>query len=190
MSMKVLLAVLDHRTSNRSLLETACAFGCHWQARLDVLLPYPGIWNPEMTSIADESMRDRIEQAVAQVRNHEEAFLGKARQEFDDCCRRFGISVVADDAAPPPSARWDAYTNFDRGCRVVCHARLSDLVFVRRPVAEGGTEYEDLINQILDGSGRPILLAPPRPAAADCGRIAIAWNGSAESARAVAPRWI
>lgn len=186
MSMKALLAVLDHRASNRSLLETACAFGSHWQAKLEVLLPYPGIWNPELMSVADESMRDRIEQVVTQVHNHEEMFLGKARQEFDECCQRFRIPGGADDAVPPPSARWDAYTDFDRGCRVVRHARLADLVFVKRPAADIGTGYEDLINQILDGSGRPILLVPPRPATADCGRIAIAWNGSTESARAVA----
>lgn len=186
MSMKALLAVLDYRASNRPLLETACAFASHWQAKLEVLLPYPGIWNPELMSVADESMRDRIEQTVAQVHNHEELFLGKARQEFEECCRRFRIPAVAEDTAPPPSARWDAYTNFDRGGQVVCHARLADLVFVRRPVADSGADYEDLINQILDGSGRPILLVPPRPTTADCGRIAIAWNGSTESARAVA----
>jgi len=186
MSMKALLAVLDHRASNRPLLETACAFGSHWQANLEVLLPYPGIWNPDVMSVADESMRDRIEQAVAEVRNHEESFLGKSRQEFDECCRRFRIPTGADDAAPPPSARWDAYTDFDRGYRVVRHARLADLVFVRRPVANSGAGYEDLINQILDGSGRPIFMVPPRPAAADGGRIAIAWNGSVESTRAVA----
>jgi nucleotide-binding universal stress UspA family protein len=185
MSMKALLAVLDHRPSNRSLLETACAFGSHWQAKLEVLLPYPGIWNPELMSVADETTRDRIQQVVAQVRSHEESFLGKSRQEFDKCCRRFRIPVTSEDTTPPPSARWDAYTDFDRGCRVVRHARLADLVFVRRPVADSGTGYEDLINQILDGSGRPILLVPPRPAAADCGRIAIAWKGSAESVRAV-----
>ena len=186
MSMRALLAVLDYRASNRSLLETVCAFGSRWQARLEVLLPYPGLWNPDLMSVADELMRERIEQAVTQVHNHEASFLGKARQEFDDSCRRFHLPAVADETAPPPSAHWDAYTDFDRGCRVVRQARLADLVFVGRPVADSGAGYEDLINQILDGSGRPILVVPPRPTAAACGRIAIAWNGSAESARAVA----
>lgn len=187
MSMKALLAVLDHRASNRSLLETACAFGAHWQAMLEVVLPYPGIWNPDLLSISDESMRERIEQAVTQVRNHEEAFLGAARQEFEACCRRFRMPVVSDEAPPPPSARWEAYTNFvDRGSKVVRHARLADLIFVRRPDADSGAGYEDLVDQILDGSGRPILLVPPRPAIGTCGRIAIAWNGSIESTRAVA----
>jgi len=186
MSMKALLAVLDHRASNLSLLETACAFASHWQARLEVLLPYPGIWNPDLMSVADESMRDRIEKVVTQVRNHEESFLGKARRDFEAACRRFHLPVAAGETAPTPSARWDAYTDFDRGSRVVRDARLTDLVFVRRSTADGGAAYEDLIDQILDGSGRPILVVPPRPAAADCGRIAVAWNGSAECSRAVA----
>lgn len=186
MSMKALLAVLDHRASNRAILETACAFGSHWKAKLEVLLPYPGIWNPDLMSVADETMRDRIQRVVAQVRNHEESFLGTARQEFEECSRRFHLPIVTDDEAPPPSARWDAYTDFDRGSRVVHHARLADLVFLRRPVADSSAGYGELIDQILDGSGRPILLAPPRPVTVAGRRIAIAWNGSAESARAVA----
>lgn len=186
MSMKALLAVLDHKSPNGPLLETACAFAVRWQARLEVLLPYPGLWNTDLTAIADESMRGAIEKAVAGVRNHEEAFLGEARREFEACCRRFRLAVATDTAAAAPSARWEAYTDFDRGARAVRRARLADLVFLRRPVADTGAGYEDLINQILDGSGRSVLLAPPRPAAAECRRIAIAWNGSAEASRAVA----
>jgi len=186
MSMKALLAVLDHRASNRAILEAASAFSSHWKAKLEVLLPYPGIWNPDLMSVADETMRDRIQNVVAQVRNHEESFLGAARREFEECSRRFHLPIATDDEAPPPSARWDAYTDFDRGSRVVQHARLADLVFLRRPVADTSAGYRELIDQILDGAGRPVLLVPPRSVAAACERIAIAWNGSAESARAVA----
>jgi len=186
MSMKALLAVLDHKSPNGPLLETACAFAVGWRARLDVLLPYPGLWNPDLMSIADETMRDRIQQVVGLVRNHEETFLGEARREFEACCGRHRLAIVTDPATPPPSARWEAYTDFDRGARAVRRARLADLVFLRRPVADTGTGYEDLINQILDGSGRPVLVAPPRPAAGECGRIAVAWNGSGEASRAVA----
>jgi len=186
MSMKALLAVLDHQSSNLSLLETACACGARWQARLKAFLPYPGVWSPDLMTAADDSMRESIERIVAQVHHHEEAFLETARREFETCCQRFHLPVVDDDAAPRPFAQWTACIDLDGGRAVVRHARLADLVFVRRPLAEAGAGYEDLVNLILDGAGRPILLAPPRPAGGACGRIAIAWNGSAESARAVA----
>ena len=185
MSMRALLAVLDHQAPNRSLLETACAFGARWQARLEAILPYPGVWNRQLLAIADDTMRENIERVVGEARDSEEAFVEKARREFEDCCRRFRLPVVANDEAPRPCARWHAYPDIERGREVVRQARFADLVLVQRTIVQSGADYEDLVNHVVDGAGRPILLVPPRPAADAGARIAIAWNGSAESARAV-----
>jgi nucleotide-binding universal stress UspA family protein len=63
--------------------------------------------------------------------------------------------------------------------------RLSDLVIAARDTVEGNIENELAFEAALMHSGRPLLLAAPVPQATLGERILIAWNGSAEAARAV-----
>ncbi len=63
-------------------------------------------------------------------------------------------------------------------------ARLADLVVVPHPDA---TELSssDALHAVLFDSGRPVIVAPKREPASIGRRVAIAWNGSAESATAI-----
>lgn len=187
MSMRTLLAVLDPRAANHVLLETACAFGAEWKSRLDVLLPYPQLWNPDVISVADEMARERVVEIEEHARQIETAIGERARQEFTSVCDRFGIAIASDPTVhqPPPFARWFTVSGFDRGCRTVDRAKVADLVLVRRPDVETGEGYENLIGLVLRGSGRPVMALPPAHKNAGQARIAIAWNGSVESVRAV-----
>ncbi len=187
MSKKTLLAILDPHASNHVLLDTACDFAAEWRSRLDVLLPYPQLWNPDVISVADDTARERVQEIEEHAREIEAALGEKSRAEFEETCRRFGLAVVGDrdDIPIPPFARWFTVSGFDRGCRTVDRAKLADLVVVRRLDAETGEGYENLIGLVLRGSGRPVLALPPAFGNGDRARIAIAWNGSAESVRAV-----
>src|SRR4051812_35287288 len=69
---------------------------------------------------------------------------------------------------------------------VAQQARLADLTVVPHPEAGEDVSSSDALHAVLFDSGRPVLIAP-RIAPATIGtRVCCAWNGSAESAAAVA----
>ena len=99
---------------------------------------------------------------------------------------------VLDHAVPPgratfeavgPSASLELITGREDDI-VAQQARLADLAVVPHPDA---TELSssDALHAVLFDSGRPVMVAPKREPRTLGTRIAIAWNGSAESAQAV-----
>ena len=63
---------------------------------------------------------------------------------------------------------------------------MFDLVVVGRPGAASNEPHRSTLETALFESGRPLLIAPPEPAATIGTTIAIAWNGSSETARTIA----
>jgi nucleotide-binding universal stress UspA family protein len=71
---------------------------------------------------------------------------------------------------------------------VTLHARTADLAVLAQP--EPGIRFDyrptDIAEDVMIGSGRPVLLVPERGADGIVGgRVVIAWNGSREASRAV-----
>jgi nucleotide-binding universal stress UspA family protein len=64
--------------------------------------------------------------------------------------------------------------------------RAFDLILVGRPLPDAVAPSMAALETALFESGRPLLIAPPKPPEGLGERIAIAWNGSTETARAVA----
>ena len=69
---------------------------------------------------------------------------------------------------------------------VSSYARIFDLTVLGRPGAERGDARMATAEAALFDSGRPILLAPPKPPAILGDTIVIAWNQSSETTRATA----
>jgi len=69
------------------------------------------------------------------------------------------------------------------GTEISVHGRLADLVVLPKPelTEDGGA----LLDQVLFGSGRPVLAVPASPIAERPRRIAIAWNGGVTVSRAM-----
>ena len=64
-------------------------------------------------------------------------------------------------------------------------ARLYDLTILARPVLNASVPRIALLETVLFESGRPVLIVPPE-APKNLGHVVVlAWNGSAESARAI-----
>lgn len=123
----------------------------------------------EMMTIAEHQAAERAE---------------KARAAFDAACTRHAVPV-AETPVEGPSAAWVDITGREEEA-IAWRGRLADLVIMGRP-AEGLDPAALLnLNAALMESGKPLLLAPPVPPATMGQRVAIAWNGSAEAARAVA----
>ena len=65
-------------------------------------------------------------------------------------------------------------------------ARLRDLTVFGRPDESTAPEWRRIVHAVLFGSGRPVLLLPRTPPSSFGDHVAVAWNGSKESSRAVA----
>lgn len=99
-----------------------------------------------------------------------------------------GRHAVAEQAAPPAetvTTRWLEVVGREE--EVIAHkGRVADLVVM----GHAGTGLDDSsglsLNAALLDSGRPLLLAPAAMPGTLGKRVVVAWNGSAESGRAVA----
>ncbi|SDA33151.1 Universal stress protein family protein [Methylobacterium sp. UNC378MF] len=71
----------------------------------------------------------------------------------------------------------------DLVARITARARLADLTVLDAEMREIDLD-RDLIDGVLFGSGRPLIVVPAGRSACRAGRIVIAWDGSAQAARA------
>ncbi len=69
---------------------------------------------------------------------------------------------------------------------VAQQSRLYDLVVVPHPESGEDVSSSDALHAVLFDSGRPVLMAPRETPATIGSRVCVAWNGTAQSATAVA----
>lgn len=81
--------------------------------------------------------------------------------------------------------RW-AIPDLGEDGRVAAYARLFDIVVLARPAQGRDAPRIATVETILFESGRPVLLVPPVTVTEIGRRVVIAWNGSLETARAIA----
>ncbi|NBJ10729.1 universal stress protein [Microvirga arsenatis] len=109
----------------------------------------------------------------------------KARQDGDTTAKRL-TERLASLQVPSELRRLDG-TYGTLSAKVVEQARCADLFLATRP--NGGTEtpdWTDLVEAVLFGSGRALLLVPPgRHRRGPIQTVLVAWNGSREAARAL-----
>ncbi|WP_458096945.1 universal stress protein [Roseomonas sp. WA12] len=69
---------------------------------------------------------------------------------------------------------------------VAQQSRLYDMAVVPHPDSREDVSSSDALHAVLFDSGRPVLIAPRMPPASIGARVCCAWNGTAESAAAIA----
>jgi nucleotide-binding universal stress UspA family protein len=145
-------------------------------ARIDPLDAIPIVGEGVSPAVIDDLTR------AAQVEMDKRASAARAHFE----AARTAAGVVLAERPPAPggtSARWSEITG-RREEVIPRRARVSDLVvFGAQP--SDSPELSGAIETTLVASGRPLLLAP-KGVHTIGERVAIAWNDSAESARALA----
>jgi nucleotide-binding universal stress UspA family protein len=117
----------------------------------------------------------------------------RAKQHFDHAVAAHKLPLRSEPLVLKPgaalaleaSAAWREETGF-AGDLVPRRARLFDLVVLGRSERVVDQPHTDVLEDTLLGSGRPVLLAPEQPPGELGQTIAVAWNGSAEAARALA----
>jgi nucleotide-binding universal stress UspA family protein len=127
-----------------------------------------------------------IEQLIQSAETEMDRQAGAARSAFETACTAAGVAVVeAPAAARAASTGWREVTG-RRDEIMAAKARSSDLVVFARGDDQSSPDRAGVLEATLLGGGRPLLMLPPAAPARIGDRVAIAWNGRAEAARAVA----
>lgn len=185
MSIKTLLAPVCGLERDRSTLATAFLVAEQFAAHVEVA--FARLSPSETVPLVGEGMSGTIVEQLMQSAETEWATRAKnARRGFDAAVGASGVPMH--DTPPGPgsaSASWREEEGREEEM-VARLGQLSDLVVLGR----AGTPEEDLqftlsLEAALLAGGRPVLLAPAGMPETIGRRIAIAWRGSSDCARAV-----
>lgn len=191
-AIRVIFAPLTGRKSDASVLAAAEGLANRFDAHIDVVslradprdaIPYMG----EGLSGA------LVEDFIAQVEAETAEQGRRAHHDFDAWREKTGFAYAETRAAATdargtgedgPSCSWREMVGASDQSAAAA-GRLADLIIAPRGKLEGEVENEVALEAALFDSGRPVLLAPSDPQSQFGNRIAVAWDGSAEAARAL-----
>jgi nucleotide-binding universal stress UspA family protein len=112
------------------------------------------------------------------------AFLRSAADTYEGFMGRHGVPRRSDTAAGPTFG-WMGEALVSP-TSIGEYGRVFDLIVVGRPGSASNEPHRSTLETALFESGRPLLIVPPSGTAVLGTTIAIAWNGSTETARSIA----
>lgn len=183
--LKILQAVIPEAGAGLATLETAFLLGRDQGSHVRVLhvRPDPATSIP----LIGEAMSGALVDEVMRLTETQ----GKARETevralFEQVVGRLGLVVTEEPPGPGSlSTSFQSVMGAEDDLAAV-YGRLADLIVVGRPANDEEPALQATLNAVLLDSGRPVLVAPPRPVNSIGSHIAIAWNGSPEAMRAIA----
>ncbi len=183
MKIAKILAAASGDAEARAALETALRLGKRFDAYVEAVNvrrnPRDAVafMTEGMTGAVIEEIISTAEQDIDKRSLH-------AREDFEELLGQLGIESTSAPVAGKTSASFRVEDG--REDEVIAErGRLSDLVVAARPSASGDAKEEVVAESVLMESGSGLLLVPPGHTSDLKGPAAIAWNGSAEAARAV-----
>lgn len=182
MSVKKILVPLAGRPSDNEVLGTALSMAGAFGAQIVALFARPDP-TEALPYLGDGVSGQVIEDLLQAAREGADEASARVRQTLTDAAAKAGFPLVGKGAEPPlPSVRFLDVTG-RRDEVVATHSRLSDLIVFGESATgiAGGTALE----AAMMSAGRPVLIAPKTARAPVGGAVAIAWDESAEAARAV-----
>jgi nucleotide-binding universal stress UspA family protein len=183
--MKNILVLAGGADSEEAVFVTALAAAWSLRAHLEFwhLQVAPGeaaAWEPHSEFVRGSGVREMMGRLEAQSITRTAA----ARSHLEQFCEHSAIVVGAEAGADGGvSASWRAETGDTK--RLMFCARHHDLTVVGRRTGPNGLP-PDLLDWLLLGSGRPLLIVPEQPPSRGLGTIVVCWKETAEAARALA----
>ena len=189
MSIRTVLAAASGGTATSGAIELACRFARRFDAHLE---GFHAKADPQdVFTYADGGFgRSMGAEFVKKFLSDTVVLASKTKAAFESAIARHSIALTsAPSGTLPPkntaSAVWREETG--HGPTLVSRrARFFDLVVLGRSERVIDQPHTDAVEQTLIHSGRPVLLAPAYAPDEVGDAVAIAWNGSPESVRALA----
>lgn len=127
-----------------------------------------------------------IDQVMVSSAREADLRSSRAKTSFDEWQESFGLMLApASSIGEMPSCGLRIETGAEDKW-IARLGRINDLTIVSAPGRSGSVAAMLAFEAALLDTGRPVMMAPSNYAVNDSGTVVIAWNGSAESSRAVA----
>ncbi len=175
--MKTILVPVERNSQIESTLATACVLAKQFDSYIEGFA-----LSPELnTLVAAEGIGSMVVYPT-DLAEQDEVAARESRKLFEEAMARHGVAAGGSTGA---HYSWNPRTLAGDGF-LGSHGRVFDLSVVGRPGSAAASPHMSTLETALFDSGRPILIAPPE-APEHIGRmVTIAWNGSTETARAIA----
>ncbi|MDA0218344.1 MAG: universal stress protein [Proteobacteria bacterium] len=183
MSIAKILVAASGTVEGRAALETAFLLAKRFNAHVEAINVRR---NPrDAVAFMTEGMTGAvIEEIIATAEQDIERRAHKAEDDLHAVAERHGVPITSHPLAGELSVTF----RVDEGREdevIAERGRMCDLVIAARPTADGDAKEEVVAESVLMESGSGLLLVPSGSVTDLSGNAAIAWNGSAEAARAV-----
>jgi nucleotide-binding universal stress UspA family protein len=192
MSIQTILYAASGGSAGEGAAELACRLARRFEAHVE---GFHVRADPRQAALAfadgfgSPVVGDLIERAAQEVADAS----ARAKQQFDQAIAAHKLPLrteppplkPGETVAPEASAAWREETGFANDL-VPRRGRLFDLMVLGRSERVIDQPHTDVLEGTLMHCGRPVLLAPAQPPKEFGVTVAIAWNASAEAARAVA----
>lgn len=185
MTMRNLLAFLSGEAETENVVETAFRIAARFNAHV-VGLHVKGNLAENLSFISDGMSQGDITRAFESARGKLSVREAHAKQVFDKACERLGVAVSETPVETKTvSAAWQVETGTTSSI-LSRLGRVHDLLVLSSVGTVSGGTAVDALEGALFQTGRPVLVAPHTVPRTIGDNIFIAWNRSAQSARAVA----
>lgn len=172
--MKTIFVPVESHSLIGSVLETAWQLGSLFGSRVDGVALKP--------SIVDFIAPDPVVVVLPQPHYNEVEAAKAAREQFDEFAAQ--KATVGEGSANRPRFVWSGQPPVDDAA-VGTVSRIYDLTVVGRPGVGRAEPRMTTLEAALFESGRPIVMAPPRPPRTIATNILIHWNASTETSRVI-----
>ncbi len=166
----------DPESLDAAALQTSVRLARHLDARIEVLSvigpvgPKAAGWTSWIPDYGMDAVLDSIEKQGAIRRKH-------ARKTYD--------AIVDADANVGDLKATFVESPGEIWATIGAAGRLSDLIVVASSQSRSEQSFSPILDAALRQTGRPIFIAPPTAPEKKAQHIAIAWNDTAQSARAL-----
>jgi len=186
MSIRSILAPVDGAHDNRVVLEQALELARVFSAHVDALHVRP---DPrDAVPLFGEGLSGNMVEDMIEAADQDSATkAANLHKMFDDLCSCRGVPQVHGPGGGEDTMTATWREDIGREDEIVSwRGRLADVVVCARPGEDTSPMRSLTLHAALFECGRPVLTLPPEPELMETGRVvAIAWNGTAQAARAV-----
>ena len=185
MTLTSLLAILEGRQGDEGLLATALALGRARDLSVELLAVRPPR-ERMVPLVADGMTGGAVGEIVEALEEQAAGRLAETQALYRRLCVDAGAPIAG---RLPQSKGFEVRFDIDEGDIedvVAERGRCCDLIALLRPTDAEDRLYAPALEAALFASGRPVLLCPPKAIDSIGGRVLVAWNDGAESARSLA----
>lgn len=186
MGLATILAAVSGGHGSNAVVEAGVALGNRFAAGVDFVHFHEDAAR-EVPIVAEAMSGAVLEPLIASAEEAVAARAKEARRLFERRCVSDGLFVRPADTAAEPGRFFVSYRDIegDLIAQIVVWGQCYDLIVVGRPAEPLEQSGALVVETALLESGRPLWICPLEPGAVGEGGVAIAWNGTPESARAL-----